>query len=281
MPRTRRTLELEQRHRLRVQAIAERTRDLVVARYEDLAPANLRPQLERATLQAAAIITDGQRQSQLTTAGFYAETMTEELARGIPTRPIADGIAGATVDGRPMRSPLGAVTPAIFMGLAAGRGFGQALQYGTFAAGRIAQSETSDASWRELFAQMQADDLARGWTWVSGGESCPACLAQSDGETRPATQRMGRHPGCDCVAAPVPAGSPAIVSRTTGAQLFARMTPEQQAAAFRGAGEIKAAAIRDGRITLDQVARLEYHAAWRATVSEASLSDLGLAAGGG
>ena len=278
MPRSRRTLELEERHRLRVREIAERTRALVASRYEDLQPANLRPQLERATVQAAAIITDGQRQAQLTAAGFYAETLTVELERGIQTRPIADGIAGTTVDGRRLTQPLAAVAPAIFMGLRSGRPFDQALSFGAFAAGRVAGTEAADAAWRELFAQMQADDLAAGWTWVMGGESCAACLAQANGETRPATQRMGRHPGCDCVAAPVPAGAPNLVPRSTGAQLFARMTPEQQAATFRAAGDVKAAAIREGRLSLDQVATLQYHQAWRATISEASLEQLGLAA---
>lgn len=278
MPRSRRTLQLEEAHRLRVREIAESTTRLVAARYADLQPANLRPQLERATAQAAAIITDGQRQAQLTAAGFYAETMTEELERGIPTRPIADGIAGTTVDGRRMAEPLAAVAPAIFMGLSTGRGFDAALGFGAFAAGRIAGTEAADAAWRELFAQMQVDDLARGWTWVMGGESCAACLAQANGETRPATQRMARHPGCDCVAAPVPDGAPNLAPRSTGAQLFARMTPEQQAATFRSAGEVKATAIREGQLTLDQVATLQYHQAWRATVSEASLEQLGLAA---
>lgn len=278
MPRSRRTLELEQAHRLRVKAIADRTTELVAFRYADLQPANLRPQLERATIQAAAIIQDGQRQAQLTAAGFYAETMTEELERGIRTRPIADGIAGTTVDGRRLTEPLAAVAPAIFMGLRSGRPFADALGFGAFAAGRIAGTEAADAAWRELFAQMQVDDLARGWTWVMGGESCAACLAQADGETRPPTQSMARHPGCDCVAAPVPAGGANVVPRSTGAQLFARMTPEQQAAAFRSAGEIKATAVREGRLNLDQVATLQYHQAWRATVSEASLEQLGLAA---
>ena len=278
MPRSRRTLALEEQQRLRIRAIATRTAELVASRYQDLEPAGLRPQLERATFQAAAIIQDGQRQAQLYTAGFYAETMGAETATGIPTRPIADGIAGTTVDGRRLEQPLGAVAPAIFAGLATGRPFADALRFGTFGAARIAGSEVSDAAWRELFAQMQADDLAAGWTWVSSGDSCGACLAQNDGETRPATQRMGRHPGCDCTASPVARGAPGIVPRATGAQLFARMSPEQQAATFRGAGDVKAAAIRDGRITLDQVARLEYHAEWRATVSEASLHDLGLAA---
>lgn len=247
------------------------------ARYLDLTPAQLRRQLEHAAQQAAAIIEAGQREAQITTAAFYAGVMSAETGTGIQTPAIADGIAGFTVDGRPLTAPLAAVAPATFQALQTGRTFDAALAFGAFAAWRIAGTETSDAAWRELLAQMQADDLAAGWTWVSSGRSCGACLGQDNGATRPATQRMAKHPGCDCTASPVAARAQDRIRRPTGRDHFNAMTPAEQSATFKSAGDIKAAAVRDGLVELADMARLETHQAWRATVSEASLEELGLA----
>lgn len=41
-----------------------------------------------------------------------------------------------------------------------------------------------------------------GWTRVLSGGSCPLCTRWADGVTRPATVRMARHPGCDCIQQP-------------------------------------------------------------------------------
>jgi hypothetical protein len=280
MPASPRSLTLEQLHRQRIQAIARRTAALVADRYDRLDVDNLAASFRTFVPVAAELVASGQRDAQAATAAFYAAYAGAELgaARATPTpRP---GIAGTTVDGRPLRAPLAAVVPATYLAIKSGRPIAQALGFGRFAAIRIAGSETSDASWRELLGQLQSDPTAAGWTWVSSGRSCGACLAQADNRTRPATQRMGRHAGCDCTAAPVMAGAADRARRPTGRDAFNRMTPEEQAATFRSGGAEKAAAIRAGQIGLEDLVRVERHAEWRATITEASLADLGLSRGG-
>jgi hypothetical protein len=280
MPASPRSLTLEQLHRRRIQAIARRTAALVADRYDRIDPDDLAAGFRAFVPIAAELIAAGQRDAQIATAAFYAAYAGEELGAARPTPAPTRGIAGTTVDGRRLAAPLGAVVPATYLAIKQGRPLGQALGFGRFASIRIAGSETSDAAWRELLAEMQGDPAAAGWTWVSSGKSCGACLAQTDNRIRPATQRMGRHAGCDCTAAPVMAGAPDRVRRPTGRDAFNRMTPEEQAATFKAGGAEKAAAIRDGRIELEDLVRVEQHADWRATITEASLADLGLAGGG-
>lgn len=280
MPASARSLTLEQLHRARIQAIARRTAALVADRYDRIDPDNLAAGFRVFVPVAAELIAAGQRDAQAATAGFYGAYTTAELGTARPTPTPRSGIAGTTVDGRPIRAPLAAVVPATYLAIKTGRPLLQALGFGRYAAIRIAGSEASDAAWRELLADIQGDPAAAGWTWVSSGRSCGACLAQADNRTRPATQRMGRHAGCDCTAAPVLAGAPDRARRPTGREAFDRMTPAEQAATFKAGGAAKAAAIRDGRIGLEDLVRVEQHADWRATITEASLADLGLARSG-
>jgi hypothetical protein len=280
MPASPRSLTLEQLHRARIQAIARRTAALVADRYDAIDPGNLALGFRAFVPVAAELVAGGQRDAQAATAAFYATYTGAELGTSRPTPTPRPGIAGTTVDGRPLRAPLAAVVPATYLAIKSGRPLAQALGFGRYAAIRIAGSEASDAAWRELLGQLAADDAAAGWTWVSSGRSCGACLAQADNRTRPATQRMGRHAGCDCTAAPVMAGAADRVRRPTGREAFNRMTPAEQAATFKAGGAEKAAAIRDGRIELEDLVRVERHADWRATITEASLADLGLQRGG-
>jgi hypothetical protein len=42
-----------------------------------------------------------------------------------------------------------------------------------------------------------------GWTRRLSGASCPLCTRWADGQTRPTSVSMVRHPGCDCIQQPV------------------------------------------------------------------------------
>jgi hypothetical protein len=43
---------------------------------------------------------------------------------------------------------------------------------------------------------------AQGWVRQTSGKSCPLCVNWDDGAVRPATVRMIRHNGCNCLPAP-------------------------------------------------------------------------------
>jgi hypothetical protein len=48
-----------------------------------------------------------------------------------------------------------------------------------------------------------AGHAATGWVRQLDADPCPACRGWADGQVRPVSTRMARHPGCGCIQAPV------------------------------------------------------------------------------
>lgn len=277
MPASARSLQLEQALRTRLAATVARTHGRLRVAYRIVDEDRIRATIGRYVDQAAELIAAGQRQAQAIEAAFLGSYLSAELEQTIATPQPLGRIVGTTADGRRLGEALAATSPLVLGMIARGRSPADALAGGLASVLRLGQTEVTDAAWREMLAHMQArEGDFDGWTWVTSGRSCGACLAQQDGRPRSRETRMGKHPGCDCVAAPIVAGAPQRVARPTGVQLFARMTPDEQAATLKTAGAEKAAAIRDGRLQLADLVRVEEHASWRPTITEATPSDLGI-----
>lgn len=67
---------------------------------------------------------------------------------------------------------------------------------------RLGRSETWQAASDAWHGNAKRHGVER-WTRQPAGKSCPACLSLANGEQLPITTTMWRHPGCDCVQAPV------------------------------------------------------------------------------
>lgn len=252
MPATAFALRLEQAYLVRQRGLWQRVLGIVLNQYRAVDPGNLAPALRSFIDSASATIELGQQEAQQLAAAFLTQYVETETGRAFRAAPVAADVAGTTRDGSTIGTALAGATGVIALLLSQGRPRSEALARGGQFAGIVASTAVPDAAWREQAHQAeQSRGLMPGWTWVtSGTRTCPACLSQQDGRTRPSRQGMSRHAGCDCVQSPVLTGVSDTVQRPTGQQLFDAMTPEQQVAVFKNAGEEKAAAIRDGTATL-------------------------------
>lgn len=82
-----------------------------------------------------------------------------------------------------------------------------------------------------------------GYTRVTGGNACGACLGAADGTTFSTADVFEFHANCDCVAEPVLLGVPNQVQRPTGQEIFDNLSRAEQ---DRRLGESAAEAVRGG-----------------------------------
>lgn len=277
MPATAVSLQAEQRYRLALIARSQITVAQVRAAFARVDAENLGDSFIALLPQVIAAIRTGQEDAQLLAHNFLQALSLLETGQRHPLALRNPNIPGTTSDGRDIRTGIVAFIPAVFIGIRRGLPVQQAINLGRFGAVRFAHTEVGDAAWRETQHQAQFDSDMEGWTWVTGGSKpCGACLAQQNGRVRPWSQSMGRHAGCTCVQSPVYASAPERVKRPTGMDIFNDMTPTQQAATFKSAGEVKAALLREGRISMDDLVKVETHPEWRDSITEAALVDLGI-----
>jgi hypothetical protein len=273
---SRRTLALEQVVRQQQADLARAVSRQVAAIVRSTPPDDLRAGLATSIGTAAAVIERAQKRAQLLSAALVRQKVTLEVGRTLPARGIDPDVAGTTIDGRPVEKALGGVGPTVFLALASGRAYSQAVQFGAARAAAVAATETADAGRREVAAWAAASPKAlSGWVWVvSTDGGCAACLGLADNELHPWDELMESHPWCTCLRSPEVAGAPDTITRPTGADIYAGMTPTQQAGTFHTAGIEKAALLAGGSIVLADMVRRDESTDWRATLTERPLSDL-------
>lgn len=276
MPANPHTLALEQLYLRDQRALQLRIAQAVERQWAGVDPGALDVSLRRFAAAGAALIALGQRTAQVASAAYVRTVVQLEVEDSLPALGTAPGVAGRTVDGRPVADALGVVAPVVFLALRGGRSVSQALRYGQAAAARTAVTQVGDAGRQEVAWQgRQSGGRLSGWAWVvdrAGG--CAACLASANNDTHDWDERMESHPWCSCTRAPVVDGAADDAPRPTGEEIYAAMDPQQQADTFHSAGDAKAALVADGTVDLsDLVQRNEYHA-WRDTLTERPLSDV-------
>lgn len=200
----------------------------------------------------------GQQQAQALAVGFVTQYVESQASRAFRPEPAAAALAGRAPAGDDLSRAMASAVGVTWLSLRQGRPPGEALGLGRLYAGRLAGRAVAVAADRELEHQAERSrGLMVGWEWVTtGGETCVACLAEQDGRTRPWSEGIGRHNGCECIQSPVLAGVGDAAPRPTGDELFRAMSPERQAEVFKGAGEDKAELVRAGDASLrDFIAR--------------------------
>lgn len=271
MPATEQALRLEQMYGTQLGDLWRRIVAIVQAQYAQIDPERLAESFRAFIPQAAEVIALGQQQAQALAAAFIAQYVETETGRAFRSAPTSNEIPGTTRDGADIRTALSGSIAAVWFSLQTGMDITLALERGRHIVSRTTGLTVSDAAEREQTHQAEQapavrltgtvrsvpigpapsnQSLLKGWTWVTVGHTCAACLSQQDGSVRRWDQRGRRHPGCDCVRSPVVVGVPDAVKRPTGQDIFDSMTPEQQAAVFASAGDEKAKAIRSGDATL-------------------------------
>lgn len=213
----------------------------------------------------------------------------------LPTEPLAN-LAGALEPGSPLAGLLGAFGPEaaatvrreLLTGLAIGRHpreiaarIADALGGNLARASLIAHTETFRAYRQATLDTFRANDhLVTGWVWVChpSARTCAACWAMH-GSFHPLDEPFGSHPRCRCSPVPATRSWAALGFRGVrdtrpairpGAELFARLPAEQQAAIL---GPSAYAAYRAGEIALADLVAVRHSDDWGTTRSVGSLAD--------
>ena len=200
----------------------------------------------------------GQQQAQAIAAAFLVQYVESQAGRAFRAEPVAADIPDTAPSGDPLPKALSQAVGVTWLAFSQGRPEREALGLGRLYVGRLAGRAVSTAAEKEMEHQAERSrGLVKGYEWVTVGDTCPACLSYQDGTVRPWSETVMRHNACDCQKVPAIVGVPDEVPRPTGEDIFRSMTPEQQAAIFKSAGEEKAALVREGKASLSDLAQIE------------------------
>lgn len=171
------------------------------------------------------------------TAYLSTETGRRQRAVNVDTR----RYAGFSRDGRPLAEAFQSPVIGVRAALAAGKSPGEALAYGLQRATRMVSVDLDHAHRTALMDTIDADDRFGGWERATAG-TCGACMALSG-----SSGAFETHPGCNCTPQPKVRGVPNRIPLLTGAEMFERLSREEQDAQF---GPDKAEALRTGAVAL-------------------------------
>lgn len=271
MPATEYALRLEQFYGRAVRDLWKQVAAAVLRGYDGLDRDDLAAAFRAFVPLATQAVALGQQQAQALAVAFVQQYVETEASRAYRPAPRGDGIAERAPNGAPLSQAIASAAGVTWHALRQGRPLGEAMGLGRLYVGRLVGRAITDAADRELAHQAERSrNLLRGWTWVTVGDNCPACLAQQDGRVRLWSQGMRRHNGCDCARSPVIVGVPDRVQRPTGEDLFRRMSPDEQAAIFKNAGAEKAELVRSGAASLSDFVAIDPTPGGR-VISEAPL----------
>lgn len=252
MPRSRRSLDITDRYRDRLNRLTAASAAHVQRQWQTIDPADI--DATHAAWLAATVLTleQAQRAGITLTVAYLAAYLTSEQGRRaeLPTvNPV--GLVGVAENDAPLADPLSKTLVGTFAAMKAGKTPQEALSEQGNRAGRLAASSVAHAP-REALAQQIAEhpDIV-GWRRVTHG-GCGACLASAAGGYSK-HERMPVHPHCHCTQEPVIADVPDLAPRPTGPEVFHGMTVAQQDAAL---GPEAAQLVRQGRVSWpDLIAR--------------------------
>lgn len=263
MPAQRRSLAVTDAYRSRLLAIRSRVEREAARRFPSIDQLDATDFPER----MAAVLSQAQAEAVRVTAGYLAAFLSSEL--GQRTRPVSVSsrdFVGLSRDGRPLEEALRSPLIGVKAKLAEGAEFEVAVAVGRNRAARMAEVDLMHAARAALEDAIERDDRLEGWERATAG-TCGACAALS-GTSGPHFQV---HPNCQCVSQPVVRGVSNRFPLPTGAEIFQRLTREEQDAQY---GAEKADALRKGDIQVaDLVATTELASDQQNFVTEASLAD--------
>lgn len=269
MPANPRSLELEESYRRSLQRLSRRVSALLLDRFRRVDADDIKASLAEFIPVAAVMIGLGQEQA-ITLARAYLGSFVQAEVGDTPEL-VEPRAAGVTFDGRSLEEGLNATPAKVLLAIKMGRPVRDALAFGAFSVTRFATTEVVDASRHELQQQMESSEQIEGWRWNAAGSACGFCAAKDDGAIYRPTSVLIGHAGCSCVQEIVVRDVEETIIRPTGKEVFESMSKEQQNQRF---GEPKAELLRSGRITFDDLVKVERHEEWRPSGTEAPLKSL-------
>ena len=228
-------------------------------------PTNIDETLPPVLAAVELVVTAAQTQTA-TLAGVYMSAFVlSETGEAVPFSVDASLYAGFTQDGRPVADVL--ALSSVSMKLASGRG----ASIPTIAAAGLARTvrtvrtEVVSGARTAQRDMMEAPSVS-GFYRVSSGDPCLACaglagIKSSSGDAFPL------HGACRCTAEPVMAGVPDRLAPPDGKAILNAQDPAQSAALY---GD-KAALLKDGSVSLDDMVTIREAPSWGPMLFESPL----------
>jgi len=188
------------------------------------------------------VVTSAQRSNERLTAAYLTAFITSETGRRPRLRSV-ESLAGSSRDGRPLRDAWGSPPIKAKVAIGDGKTIAQAQAEARTAALAHADLDTYYGARGTMNTLMVAVAAVTGYSRVTGGNACGACLGAADGTVFSTDEIFQFHTNCDCVAEPVIADVPNLVSRPTGQEIFNNLSEAEQNSRL---GEKAAEAVRGG-----------------------------------
>jgi hypothetical protein len=246
MPANRRSLQVTNSYRQRLDAIRERIRRLSAERWPTIEELDTSDWADR----TAAAVAQAQTEAVRVTSGYLSAYLTSELGKRTsgPTI-LSRSYAGKSRDGRSLTDAFQSPLIGVRAALAQGKTPPEALRYGFDRARRMVGVDFDAAHRTALLDAIKADERFKGWRRVTTG-TCGAC-ADLAGELNDEI-RFEVHPGCGCVSQPVVKGLPETVAVLTGVEIFASKTEAEQDEML---GPEAAELVREGKVQLSDLVK--------------------------
>lgn len=195
--------------------------------------------------QTVAGVQQAQRIGATLSSAYLAAYVATELGKPPSFASSADTaqFIGSAADGQPLDVPLSKTIIAVRAALKDQKPPAEALAEGATKGTRLATAATMSSARGSLAQQIETPPEVIGWHRVTRG-GCGACLASAT-RLYEAHEPFPVHDHCRCTAEPVVKDIPDRFPRTTGPEIFAAMSRQEQDQAL---GPAAAQAVREGRV---------------------------------
>lgn len=193
------------------------------------------------------VVAQAQGQNVRLAQGYLSAFLLSETGRRVRLPKVDAGLfVGRSRDGRALEEAWGSPPIKAKVAIGDGKSVGEASDVAKAAALHLVNVDTYHAARGPLSALMSAVSAIQGYTRVTGGNACGACLGAADGTVFASDEVFEIHANCDCVAEPVVEGA-GRVRRESGQQIFGKLSLSEQNARL---GDEAAEAVRSGLVTV-------------------------------
>lgn len=242
-----RSLQLTDRFSRQLAIVAGRVGDLASSRWR-LAPDDFDGSYSSWLDVVVPAAVQAQRQNVRLTVGYVNAFLLSETGSRVRLPQVdPNEFVGRSRDGRDLRDAWGSPPIKAKVAIGDGKGVGEASVIAQGAALKQVNVDVYHAARGPLAALTSAVSQFQGYTRVTGGAACGACLGAADGTVFSSDEVFEIHANCDCVAEPVVEGVTDTVRRPSGQEIFNDLSESEQNARL---GEQTAEAVRSGVVTV-------------------------------
>ena len=246
MANSRRSLAITDRFSSQLKATSSRVLAASGNRWR-LAPDDFDGSYQEWVAGVVPLVAQAQRQNLRLAQGYLSAFLLSETGRRVRLPKVdPDEFVGRSRDGRALEEAWGSPPIKAKVAIGDGKSVEEASAIAKDAALHLVDVDTYHAARGPLAALMATVTDVQGYTRVTGGDACGACLGAADGTVFSTDEVFEIHANCDCVAEPVVEGADRV-RRESGQELFERLSLAEQNARL---GDETAEAVRSGLVTV-------------------------------